>query len=43
MSATALLVEEIGLSRYRALELLPLTAWGLVEAVASVRRWRGGA
>ena len=33
MSATALLVEEIGFRRYRALDLLRLTAWGLVESV----------
>lgn len=33
MSATALLVEEIGFRRYRALDLLRLTAWGMVESV----------
>ncbi len=33
MSATALLVEEIGFRRYRATDLLRLTAWGLVESV----------
>lgn len=33
MSATALLVEEIGFRRYRALDLLRLTAWGFVEAL----------
>ena len=33
MSATALLIEEIGFRRYRALDLLRLTAWGLVESV----------
>lgn len=33
LSATALLIEEIGFRRYRALDLLRLTAWGLVESV----------
>ena len=33
MSATALLIEEIGFRRYRALDLLRLTAWGLVESM----------
>jgi cellulose synthase/poly-beta-1,6-N-acetylglucosamine synthase-like glycosyltransferase len=33
MSATALLVEEIGFRRYRALDLFRLTVWGLVESV----------
>jgi cellulose synthase/poly-beta-1,6-N-acetylglucosamine synthase-like glycosyltransferase len=32
MSATALLIEEIGFRRYRALDLLRLTGWGLVES-----------
>jgi cellulose synthase/poly-beta-1,6-N-acetylglucosamine synthase-like glycosyltransferase len=33
MSAIALLVEEIGFRRYRALDVLRLTAWGLVESI----------
>jgi hypothetical protein len=33
MSAMALLVEEIGFRRYRALDLLRLTGWGLLEAI----------
>ena len=33
MSAASLLVEEIGFRRYRALDLLRLTAWGLLEAM----------
>jgi cellulose synthase/poly-beta-1,6-N-acetylglucosamine synthase-like glycosyltransferase len=33
MSAAALLVEEIGFRRYRALDLLRLTAWGFLEAM----------
>jgi peptidoglycan-N-acetylglucosamine deacetylase len=33
ISATALLVEEIGFRRYRATDLLRLTVWGLVESV----------
>ena len=33
MSATALLIEEIGFRRYRAWDLLRLTAWGCLEAV----------
>ncbi|HUA06545.1 MAG TPA: glycosyltransferase family 2 protein [Solirubrobacteraceae bacterium] len=33
LSATALLIEEIGFRRYRALDLLRLTAWGLVESL----------
>ncbi|MCL2418318.1 MAG: glycosyltransferase [Conexibacteraceae bacterium] len=33
MSATALLVEEVGFHRYRALDLLRLTCWGLIESV----------
>ena len=33
MSATALLVEEIGFRRYRALDVLRLTLWGVVESV----------
>jgi len=33
MSAAALLVEEIGFRRYRAVDLLRLTAWGLVESM----------
>jgi hypothetical protein len=33
MSATALLVEEIGFRRCRALDLLRLTGWGVLEAL----------
>jgi hypothetical protein len=33
LSATALLIEEIGFRRYRAKDLARLTAWGLVEAL----------
>ena len=33
LSTTALLIEEIGFRRYRALDLLRLTAWGFVEAL----------
>jgi cellulose synthase/poly-beta-1,6-N-acetylglucosamine synthase-like glycosyltransferase len=33
LSATALLIEEFGFRRYRAKDLVRLTAWGLVEAV----------
>jgi cellulose synthase/poly-beta-1,6-N-acetylglucosamine synthase-like glycosyltransferase len=33
LSATALLIEEIGFRRYRAMDLLRLTAWGLVESL----------
>jgi cellulose synthase/poly-beta-1,6-N-acetylglucosamine synthase-like glycosyltransferase len=33
LSATALLIEEIGFRRYRALDLLRLTCWGLVESL----------
>jgi cellulose synthase/poly-beta-1,6-N-acetylglucosamine synthase-like glycosyltransferase len=33
LSATALLIEEIGFRRYRAVDLARLTAWGLVEAM----------
>jgi cellulose synthase/poly-beta-1,6-N-acetylglucosamine synthase-like glycosyltransferase len=33
LSATALLIEEIGFRRYRAKDLVRLTAWGLVEAL----------
>ena len=33
LSTASLLIEEIGFRRYRALDLLRLTAWGLVEAV----------
>jgi len=33
LSATALLIEEIGFRRYRAKDLARLTAWGIVEAV----------
>ena len=33
LSATALLIEEIGFRRYRARDLALLTTWGLVEAV----------
>jgi hypothetical protein len=33
LSATALLIEEIGFRRYRAKDLARLTAWGLVESL----------
>jgi cellulose synthase/poly-beta-1,6-N-acetylglucosamine synthase-like glycosyltransferase len=33
MSATALLIEEIGFTRYKAVDLLRLTGWGLIEAL----------
>jgi hypothetical protein len=33
LSATALLIEEIGFRRYRALDVLRLTAWGAVESL----------
>jgi cellulose synthase/poly-beta-1,6-N-acetylglucosamine synthase-like glycosyltransferase len=33
MSATALLIEEIGLTRYKAIDLARLTGWGLVESL----------
>jgi hypothetical protein len=33
LSATALLIEEIGFRRYRAVDLARLTGWGLVEAM----------
>jgi hypothetical protein len=33
LSATALLIEEIGFRRYRAKDLARLTAWGFVEAL----------
>jgi hypothetical protein len=33
MSATALLIEEIGFTRYKATDLLRLTAWGLIESI----------
>jgi cellulose synthase/poly-beta-1,6-N-acetylglucosamine synthase-like glycosyltransferase len=33
LSATALLIEEIGFTRYQAADLARLTAWGLVEAL----------
>jgi cellulose synthase/poly-beta-1,6-N-acetylglucosamine synthase-like glycosyltransferase len=33
MSATALLIEEIGFRRYHAADMLRLTAWGFVEAL----------
>jgi cellulose synthase/poly-beta-1,6-N-acetylglucosamine synthase-like glycosyltransferase len=33
LSATALLIEEIGSRRYRATDLARLTAWGMVEAL----------
>jgi cellulose synthase/poly-beta-1,6-N-acetylglucosamine synthase-like glycosyltransferase len=33
MSATALLIEEIGFTRYKATDLARLTAWGLVESL----------
>jgi len=33
LSATALLIEEIGFRRYRAFDLFRLTAWGLAEAL----------
>jgi cellulose synthase/poly-beta-1,6-N-acetylglucosamine synthase-like glycosyltransferase len=33
LSTTALLIEEIGFRRYRALDLARLTAWGFVEAL----------
>lgn len=33
LSATALLIEEIGFRRYHAKDLIRLTAWGFVEAL----------
>jgi cellulose synthase/poly-beta-1,6-N-acetylglucosamine synthase-like glycosyltransferase len=33
LSTTAMLIEEIGFRRYRAVDLARLTAWGLVESV----------
>jgi hypothetical protein len=33
LSATALLIEEIGFRRYRARDLARLTAWGLIESL----------
>jgi cellulose synthase/poly-beta-1,6-N-acetylglucosamine synthase-like glycosyltransferase len=33
LSATALLIEEIGFRRYRALDVMRLTAWGAVESL----------
>ena len=33
LSATALLIEEIGFTRYKATDLARLTAWGLVESL----------
>ena len=33
MSATALLIEEIGFTRYKAVDLARLTGWGLIEAL----------
>lgn len=33
LSVTALLIEEIGFTRYRAVDLARLTAWGLLEAL----------
>jgi hypothetical protein len=33
LSATALLIEEIGFRRYHSIDLARLTAWGLVEAL----------
>ena len=43
LSATALLVEEIGFRRYSAKDLARLTAWGFVEALWFRPALNGGA